>query len=211
MADLRSNKVPRTQDERVRSTRSAAYSAIITSLDEVGYAGTTFTTVQKRSGMSRGALTYHFDSKLDMMVFAARRLLEAAIRPTQTSGGRRAASTGNIADFLMFHWRHIVNTREGRAFVEILIACRTDEALNEALSETFEAWDAAISQSAMENFTAASGSREDAALLWSMSRTFVRGLLVHARFERDPARLEEMLSRFGQMLAEELTMRARPR
>lgn len=204
-------KPTRTQDERVRSTRAAVYRAIITSLDEVGYAGTTFTTVQKRAGMSRGALTYHFDSKLDMMVFAASRLLEAAIRPTQTSGGRRAASTGNIADFLMFHWRHIVNTSEGRAFVEILIACRTDEALNGALSDTFEAWDAAISQSAMENFVAASGSEEDAALLWSMSRTFVRGLLIHARFERDPVRLEEMLSRFGQMLADELTMRAMPK
>ncbi len=197
----------RSQEDRIRGTLDAAYEAILSSLDENGYSATTFSSVQANSGLSRGALTYHFSSKKEMIVFACRRLLDAAIRPTQSSGQRRAAASGNIADFLMYHWRHLVNTREGRAFIEILVASRTDLNLDAEIGPMLEEWDTEICRLATINFSAVTGSDEDAALLWSMARTFVRGLIIHARFINDPARLEEMVDRFGQMLADELRLK----
>jgi AcrR family transcriptional regulator len=197
----------RSQEDRVKATLDVTYEAIVTSLDEKGYSATTFSSVQAASGLSRGALTYHFSSKLDMMVFACRRLLEAAIRPTQSSGSKRAEASGNIAEFLMFYWRQIVNTREGRAFIEILIASRSDDELDAEIGPLLEDWDKEICKSAIDRFAATSGSDDDVMVLWSMARTFLRGLVIHSRFVNDPASLEDMVRRFGQMLAEELRFR----
>jgi AcrR family transcriptional regulator len=208
MAQPETKPKRRSQEDRVKETRDAVYEAILTSLDERGYSATTFSAVQQLSGLSRGALTYHFASKLEMITFACRRLLEAAIRPTQAGAGTaRAAASGNVADFLMFHWRHVVNTREGRAFIEIIVASRTDSELDSEIGPMLEDWDAKICRSAVQRFTAVSGSEEDAALLWSMARTFLRGLIIHGRFLNDPAQLEQMVNRFGQMLAEEVRLK----
>ena len=47
--------------------------AVIECLDAVGYAGTSLHRIQERAGVSRGALTYHFASKEDLLVTLAAR------------------------------------------------------------------------------------------------------------------------------------------
>lgn len=197
----------RSQEDRVRETRNVAFGAIVSSLDDYGYSATTFSTIQKRSGLSRGALTYHFASKKDMMVFACRRLLKAAIRPTNTASREQSEATGNIVDFLVFYWRQVVNTREGRAFIEILIASRTDPELDAEIGPMLAEWDSEIRKASLDRFVAVRGSDEDIELLWSMARTFLRGLVIHARFTNDPGELEVMLRRFAQTLAEDLRLK----
>lgn len=199
----------RSQADRVRETRETLFEAVLDCLDQKGYADTTIAAVQDMSGLSRGALMYHFATRQEMIVATAKRLLEAAIRPTRRLSTARAMAGGNVADLLMFYWRHIVNTREGRAFIEILVACRTDAALDLALAPHFAEWDAEIGKAAQESFRAVSGLEDDAAMLWSMARAFLRGLVIHARFVDDPMRLEGMVRRFGMMMAEELSLRGR--
>jgi AcrR family transcriptional regulator len=49
------------------STRASIVQATIDALEDVGYAGTTTVEVQKRAGVSRGALLHHFGSRAALL------------------------------------------------------------------------------------------------------------------------------------------------
>jgi AcrR family transcriptional regulator len=61
-------KVRRTQAERTATMRSRIIQAAISSLAEIGYSATSTNIVAKRAGVSRGAMTHHFASKIDLMI-----------------------------------------------------------------------------------------------------------------------------------------------
>lgn len=190
----------RTQADRVRETRTKLIKATVAALDAHGFAATSMSVVQAGAGVSRGALMHHFGSRNELMVATAQHLLDAALRPT-----RRARQSGDLVGLIAYYWTRIVNTREGRAFVEILIACRTDPDLQNALGSLFSDWEDEISRAALETFDA--DPPEDVELLWSITRAFLRGLIVHAQFTDDPAHLDKMIQRFSALLSETLTLK----
>ncbi|MEL6794909.1 MAG: helix-turn-helix domain-containing protein, partial [Pseudomonadota bacterium] len=85
--------------------------AVVTCLDEVGYAETSIGRVQARAEVSRGALTHHFPTKQALMAETATRLLDAATAPLT----KRAPQP--VDEMLAQSWERIVNRAEGRAFV----------------------------------------------------------------------------------------------
>jgi AcrR family transcriptional regulator len=67
---------PRTQQQRREETRRALLDAAVESLIEVGFSHTTTLEVQRRAGVSRGALLHHFPSKAELLVAAVDHLAE---------------------------------------------------------------------------------------------------------------------------------------
>lgn len=187
--------------DRGAGTRARICAAVVACLDEVGYAETSIGRVQSRANVSRGALTHHFPTKQALMAETALRLLDAASRPL------RDRAPEPVDSMLAESWDRIVNRPEGRAFVEILFACRTDTALKEALEGKLHDWDTGISRKIDALYRGAGAEADDAALLWSIARAFIRGLLIHERFVRDPAHLSRMMQRFAGMLAREMRPR----
>lgn len=61
----------RTQEQRRAQTRAALTSAAVSCLVEDGYAATTTTRVAERSGLTRGALQFHFQDRADLMASVA--------------------------------------------------------------------------------------------------------------------------------------------
>lgn len=195
---------PRSQAERVRVTRGKLIRATIAALDERGFSATSISVVQARAGVSRGALMHHFSTRNALMAATAEHLLQAAIRPTRQRSDDHGSS---IQELIEFYWQRVVNTAEGRAFIEILLACRTDPELNDTLEQLFSTWDAQISAAAQTRFISLGSDAEDAALLWSIGRAFLRGMIVHAQFTKDPDHINRMISRFGAMLSAQLSLR----
>ncbi len=76
MGDGATARVRRTQQERRDETRRALLDATVEALTELGYARTTTLEVQRRSGLSRGALLHHFPSKAELMVEAVHYMAE---------------------------------------------------------------------------------------------------------------------------------------
>ena len=68
-------------DPRGEDMRKRICAAVVTCLDERGYAETSIGRVQALAGISRGALTHHFPSKQALMAETATRLLDAATVP----------------------------------------------------------------------------------------------------------------------------------
>ena len=79
-AKLEPVRAPRTQQQRREETRRALLDAAVESLIEVGFARTTTLEVQRRAGVSRGALLHHFPSKAELLVAAVDHLAEMRAR-----------------------------------------------------------------------------------------------------------------------------------
>jgi AcrR family transcriptional regulator len=185
---------------KAEAARTRIINAMVRRLDAAGYAGASIGQVQLDAGVSRGALTHHFPSKQALTAATARSLLDAALRTVE--GRAKATPT---AALLAHSWRRVMNTPEGRALLEILMACRTDPALHAALKPDLRDWDARIG-AAVEARYVGDGDG-DAALLWSICRSFLRGLMLHERYAEGPEDLSRMITRFAAIMEAHLRPR----
>jgi AcrR family transcriptional regulator len=67
----------RPTQQRSLETQRRILEATISLLDEQGFAGTTTLQVQRRAGVTRGALLHHFPSRNDVLIAAVRHLATA--------------------------------------------------------------------------------------------------------------------------------------
>ncbi len=204
------HKAPRSKKEQQAETaRAKICEATIVCLDRYGYADTSINRVQEVAGVSRGALTHHFPSKQALVAATTNRLLERALTPRLP---RPAPGTDGhddpVAAFLLAGWNRMIDTKEGRALVEILVATRTDPDLHSELAAALLEWDRLISEAILTVFASVNGDDEDVKVLWSICRTFLRGLLIHGRFTRDPAMLQTYMKRFAELVSPHLKPRA---
>ncbi|MEO3782829.1 TetR/AcrR family transcriptional regulator [Actinocorallia sp. B10E7] len=121
----------RTQRERKEATVARLVDATIASISQAGYAGTSVGEVCKRSGVSRGGLFRHFDSRLDLVVTAA----EEVARRHLTLVRRRLADAppGDLrAALTLMRERHRDETNV--VWFELMVAARTDDDLRVRLT-----------------------------------------------------------------------------
>ncbi|MGE4326707.1 MAG: TetR/AcrR family transcriptional regulator [Pseudodonghicola sp.] len=191
---------PNRQDQRSEATRKRICKATIACLDRHGYAETSFARVQEQAGLSRGAITHHFPSKESLVAATAMELLANALEPVEQR--RTQAAPTPVRDLILQAWDRVVNSSGGRAMVEILVACRSDRALHALLEDQLHDWDRQSRASITRNYIGEDA--EDAELLWSITRNFLRGLILHEQFTGDPAYLARMVDRFARMMEAEL-------
>jgi AcrR family transcriptional regulator len=182
---------------KAETARARIIAAMVRRLDAAGYAGASIGQVQADAGVSRGALTHHFPTKQALTAATARSLLDAALRTVE--GRAEAAPT---AALLVHSWTRVMHTPEGRALLEILMACRTDPALHTALMPDLRDWDARVAAAVEARYRGADDG--DAALLWSICRSFLRGLMLHERYAEGPDPLTRMIERFAGIMAAHL-------
>ncbi len=197
---------PSKKDLKAEAMKQRICTAAVACIDELGYAEASINRIQARAGVSRGALTHHFPTKQALVAETAMRLLQAALRPInmRKQGGETPPTETLIRD----SWNRIVDTAEGRAFQEIIIACRTDRELYAVLADDLHTWDTESGASVSQLYRGSNTSDEDdAALLWSICRTFLRGLIIHERFVSNPAYLQRMMDRFAGIMSQHLVVR----
>jgi AcrR family transcriptional regulator len=122
----------RTQEERSESTRRRILDATVECLVERGYAGTTTSEVQKRAGVSRGALLHHFPSRADLLTDAVRHLIEARQGDMRRASLRLPTGEARVRRAIELLW----STFDGALFwaaMELWLAARTDDDLRRAL------------------------------------------------------------------------------
>ncbi|MCG7521829.1 TetR/AcrR family transcriptional regulator [Ruegeria sp. Ofav3-42] len=173
--------------------------AAVACLDQLGYAETTFAKVQAKANISRGAITHHFPTKQALVAATAMRLLGNAQNPIWQD-----TTTPRVYELIMSSWTSIVNSSGGRAIVEILVACRTDAELFELLEQSLREWDKSNLSLISGRYVSVTGDREDTELLWSITRNFLRGLLLHEKFVSSPEYLTQMMDRFARMMESQL-------
>jgi AcrR family transcriptional regulator len=165
----------RTQAERRAATRAALVRATVESLVELGYAHTTTQEVQRRAGVSRGALTHHFTSKAELLLAAVDHLYEefsASVRQAAADLPGESAARVRLGVELIWQRFH------GPLFVaamELWTAARTDPELRAALLPHERRLGAQLRQLAFEVFGAEVARHPAAEAMYQVLLTSMRG------------------------------------
>ncbi len=122
----------RTQQERREETRRALLDASVSSLLEVGYARTTTLEVQKRAGVSRGALLHHFPSKAALLAASIEHVVRQRGAEFERRLGALPAGGARGAAALDLLWSVYADPHI-QVSIELWAASRTDAELHAAL------------------------------------------------------------------------------
>jgi AcrR family transcriptional regulator len=122
-----------TQEEKSAETRRRLLDASITCLVERGYANTTTSEIAERAGLSRGAQLYHFPKKEELLASAVEHLFEMLVSEMKEKVSRLTNENDRRALAVDLLWE-IANGRLMTAWIEIVVASRTDSYLRESVS-----------------------------------------------------------------------------
>ena len=195
---------PSTMEAKAAAARTRILDAVIECLDRHGYAETSIARIQERAGVSRGALTHHFPSKEALMVETAERLLRPVTTPRRRTdaGAADARSRADAVEAdILWMWEKMVDTREGRALLEILVASRTDAALKNRIAGHFLDWNSRINRALAAGYSAFPAGAEAQEEIWTLCRVFLRGLNTQSPFEPDREARRRLVRRFARMIA----------
>jgi AcrR family transcriptional regulator len=159
--------MPRLQEERSAETRKRLIDAAIDCLFERGYAGTTTAEIAQRAGVSKGAQLHHFPAKEQLVVAALEHLFDlrlAASRDMETAlklPADRNKRLAAIIDALVPVYRD----RVFYAWLELVVASRTDLSLRQAVRRASERFSGQILEIWKELFGSVSDDPERFRLL----------------------------------------------
>lgn len=195
-------EVGKQQAKSLRA-RAAITKATIDCLYQRGYGETTLSRVAAKASFSKGALQHHFPTKEDLMAATADELLS---RPFARTVKPESQPT-TVEQALTLSWRRMTNTPGYRALLEILIAARTDEKLQQRISENLHRWNKAMDEQAVATYRAVDGSDEDVVALLTMTRSLMRGLVIQDRYSDNPMEIDQHVERWARLIAPQLAFR----
>jgi AcrR family transcriptional regulator len=121
------------QEERSAETRKRLLDATIECLHELGYAGTTTPEIARRAGVSRGAQLHHYRRKEELVVGALEYVFELRLeRFSQVAGELPTDPEERVKALVDLLWPQFKGPTF-YAWLELVVASRTDAALREAV------------------------------------------------------------------------------
>ncbi len=126
-------RAPRTQAQRRDEMRTALLDAAVASLVERGFARTTTIDVQRKAGVSRGALLHHFPSKADLLVATIAHLAEMRGRELRTRAASLPLGPARIDAVLDLLWECFAGPLF-QVSLELRAAARTEAELRAPLA-----------------------------------------------------------------------------
>jgi AcrR family transcriptional regulator len=182
----------KTQKERRDKTRGALLDATVEALISLGYANTSTLEVQKRAGVSRGALLHYYPSRASLMADVVRYLAELRGKELQAKASSLPDNPDRAEAALDLLWESF----SGALFtvaMELRVASRTDPELRKELVTT----ELELHQNIVHQFKTIFGERlasmpgfYDAL---DLSVHLMVGLGMSAMIHNDPERLHALL------------------
>ncbi|WP_310620372.1 TetR/AcrR family transcriptional regulator [Flexibacterium corallicola] len=192
------------------ATRKLLIESTINSLDKRGYSETSINRVLEGVDVSRGALMHHFPTKEDLIISTIDFLLSRILRksePRKIIAPPQENDTGKLPDLLITYWRKIVDTPEGRAFSEIILASRTDSNLAQRIEDKLARWDQELGQFFVPENMEGTDQEDQMVIVSTILRSFIRGLILQQQFGNSPQFIESMIRTFAKLLEPQLDLR----
>ena len=181
-------------------TRLRIMEAAVDVLDEYGYAGTTTTTVAERAGITRGAMLYHFKSRLSLIEATINFVLRSRIEIYKTAMAEIGQSDDYYENMIDIAWRQL-NTPVFRAFCELAGAARSDSELAAVFVPALKEFDRARKESALAIFPKSLTDTPVFDLRRDISRFLMEGLAQQGGLAFDAELRERRLLEFLKILA----------
>jgi AcrR family transcriptional regulator len=127
----------RTNEERSAHTRARILDATIDCLAELGYARTTTTEIADRAGVSRGAQLHHYPTKAELVTAAMAHLFDERDREFRDRIASIPPGPHRASRAIDLLWS-IASGRTFYAWLELVVAARTDDELRRAMQRLSE-------------------------------------------------------------------------
>ncbi|MGE0665661.1 MAG: TetR/AcrR family transcriptional regulator [Sphingomonadales bacterium] len=128
------------QSRKSAETRTEILDAVIRSYIEVGYGRTTLQQIADRTGLSRGAIIYHFPSMVDVTKAAVSYLQQKRLVIYRDTLERIEGGDDFVGDALETLWQQISDPLF-TAYNELTVAARTDPELESILRPAQEEYE----------------------------------------------------------------------
>jgi len=161
----------RTQQQRREATIGKLLDATIECLVEHGYRDTSIGRICDRAGVSHGGLFRHFGSRTELLAAVTDEVGKRHIAQLQTLVTDLPVD-GDVVDEMVHFFRHATRDPVSAAWREVIVACRTDPALREAVVPAVQRFEDAIMNVAAAVSGRPSGDREFGTLVLSLLHMF---------------------------------------
>jgi AcrR family transcriptional regulator len=131
----------RTQEERSTRMRARLLDATVDCLAKLGYAGTTTTEIAQRARVSRGAQLHHYPRKEDLVIASVEHVFRLRLAEFGKAFASAPADTDRRPIAVELLWK-MFQGPVFHAWLELVVASRTDRTLREelaAMTERFHA------------------------------------------------------------------------
>lgn len=189
---LSSRRRRRPQAERAEATQRAILEVTLDSLFERGLRNTSTNDVARLAGISRGALLYHYPTKLLLLQDALRYLLRTESGKIERMAGSVETGELDFDTFLEALWERF----SGRLFMitlEYLTAARTDAAIRETLTTVALEFNASLDRIWEDLQMGCSVSARERRLALNATLCFLRGMGSQTVWRDDPQHFRDML------------------
>jgi AcrR family transcriptional regulator len=143
----------RTQAQRSATTRARLLDATIECLHDLGYARTSTPEIARRAGLSRGAQLHHFPTKAELVTSAVEHLFGRRREEFLRAFRARSAEQDPTDAAIDILWS-MVSGSTFYAWLELVVAARTDPELREPVADLTTRLGALIEQTFRELFPA---------------------------------------------------------
>jgi AcrR family transcriptional regulator len=183
----------RTQEQRSAETKLRLLTATLECLIEDGYVNTTMSDVAVRAGVSRGAQTHHFPSKLELMVAAADHLFSEFAGEVAVIA--RAARDGEITleQLIDELWQRFFCGRFMYASLELIVASRSDPELRDGLVPLIRKLHTSLDETWLTFFRGRDVSKGRPDVFLNLTLCLFRGMVVQTVLRDDPPYYEELI------------------
>jgi AcrR family transcriptional regulator len=143
----------RTQAQRSATTRARLLDATIECLHDLGYARTSTPEIARRAGLSRGAQLHHFPTKAELVTSAVEHLFDRRQQEFVRAFRGRPAEQDPAEAAIDILWS-MVSGPTFYAWLELVVAARTDPELREPVAALTARLTAVVEQTFRELFPA---------------------------------------------------------
>ncbi|MGA9722568.1 MAG: TetR/AcrR family transcriptional regulator [Candidatus Binatus sp.] len=169
-----------TQDEKTAETRRRLLDAAIVCLIDRGYANTTTSEIAERAGLSRGAQLYHFPTKEELLTRAVEHLFGLMFGEMKEKVSRLTNVDDRRAMAIDLLWE-TANGRMMTAWIELIVASRTDSYLRQSVSAANDRAAQFIDRSFKELFPRPAGAGDDYDLIPHMVIMLLEGMALEGQ------------------------------
>jgi AcrR family transcriptional regulator len=183
----------RPHAERSAETKAKLVQAAIKCLHRYGYSAASTTMVSDEAGVSRGAMTHQFPSKVDLMLAVVRSVFEGELAEYERLLGSRSPKDSFFA-FPAIAWG-VLSRPAAIAVTEIMMASRSDPALAAGLAPMQSSIERDAGRGVLHTLRDAGLSdRKDGIAIHRLFVAALRGLAIERLFSRDKSEIEDAVA-----------------
>ncbi|EKE71119.1 MULTISPECIES: TetR/AcrR family transcriptional regulator [Roseobacteraceae] len=191
----------RTQDQRSTETRRLLLAATVHMLMDVGYANTSTSGIAKRAGVSRGAQTHHYPSKMALIVAATEEMFANFAAGLEALAAEMRSGALDYDRFFEAVWDEVRHGDWFYSSLEIIVAARGDADLRQQLAPLILDLHERLEVIWSQTFVAVNPDVVTSRVALNLAMNVFRGMAVQAVLRRDEAYFREMVMTLKTMLA----------